>query len=195
MVPSATSEKDCADVGTWWGSISDTRFSIDGLRGFLSPEEITRAARFIDRRAMGHFVLGRAALRRLLGERLRVEPSELQFRYGAFGKPELAGSEGLHFSVSHSGDLVVIAIASRIIGVNIEFFREKALGCGLAIPLNALEVTFGPSARATVEISSHLGVPGGRWFAYELELGRDYFGMLVADSPSLSLGLHPLDAW
>ena len=90
----------------------------------LSPEERDRADRFAFRSDRNRFVVSRAGLRHLLGERLGMTPESVQFSYGKFGKPALANQPGdsdLRFNVSHSGDLVVYALADgREIGVDVE---------------------------------------------------------------------------
>jgi 4'-phosphopantetheinyl transferase len=202
----------------------------------LSPDEVSRVAKFVDKKAMSHFVLGRSALRWILGEHLQADPRQPQFRYGDYGKPELSSS-ALHFSVSHSGDLVVTAVAGGAIGVNVEILRRfgyeesvsehfaacerrdiaalesearrfaffrywtakeavtKALGYGLAIPLNAIEVSFTPCANASALIALRAGALRGRWYAYELELGQECRGMVVAESSEMRVSLRQLSAW
>ena len=41
-------------------------------------------------------------------------------RTGCFGKPELVSPQGYHFNRSHSGDLVVCAVAGAAVGVDVE---------------------------------------------------------------------------
>lgn len=85
-----------------------------------TPEEMERAARFrrpIDAR---HFLARRAATRRLLAARLGIDPDAVVVALGPFGKPYVPGSS-VRFSVSHSGPLVMIAIADGLpLGCDIE---------------------------------------------------------------------------
>jgi 4'-phosphopantetheinyl transferase len=67
------------------------------------------------------------ALRRLAGEMLarrfareRGYGDDLEIRREEKGKPYLAGVEGLHFNISHAGDLVVAAFSDRPVGIDIE---------------------------------------------------------------------------
>ena len=90
----------------------------------LSDDERRRAERFVFDRDRFRFILGRTRLRQLLGARLDVAPSSIEFTYGTRGKPSLssvfAGS-GLRFNVSHCGNLAVYAFAwHREIGVDVE---------------------------------------------------------------------------
>ncbi len=87
----------------------------------LSTDERQRAERFHFERDRRRFVVGRGLLRTVLGRYLQVSPDCLQFRYGPQGKPALAGGNGLHFNVSHSGELALYAVAlEREVGVDIE---------------------------------------------------------------------------
>lgn len=87
----------------------------------LAPDECRRAARFIGERLRRRFVVGRAALRRILGLRLGSDPSRLVFGYGEHGKPALVAGDGLSFNVSHSADLMLCALTDgRRLGVDVE---------------------------------------------------------------------------
>jgi len=73
------------------------------------------------------FITARAVLRSLLANYLDCAPEDLQFDYGANGKPALAGrlaDSGLFFNLAHSEDLALIAV-TRLgpIGVDIEQIR------------------------------------------------------------------------
>ena len=60
----------------------------------------------------------------MLGAALGCGPQEVGFRYGAHGKPQLAGSP-LHFNISHSGALALIALAHVEVGVDVELPRPR----------------------------------------------------------------------
>ena len=85
----------------------------------LSGDERERAARFRFEPDRDAFVLARATLRVLLGERLRCDPRALVFASGEHGKPFLAGNP-LHFNVSHTRGAIAIAIGGAPLGVDIE---------------------------------------------------------------------------
>ena len=96
------------------------------LAALLDPEERARAERLrreIDRRR----ATASLGLRRLvLGSRLGVRPETLHFTYGESGKPHLLGFAHISFSVSHSSNLIVIAVADGVrLGVDVE--RVRAL--------------------------------------------------------------------
>jgi 4'-phosphopantetheinyl transferase len=63
----------------------------------------------------------------VLAELLAADPARLVFQYGADGKPALAAPFdhcGLHFNVSHSGPLLLVAVAAgAFVGVDLEQHR------------------------------------------------------------------------
>ena len=94
----------------------------------LSPDEQTRALRFhrdIDRH---RYAAGRAALRRILGDRVGAEPRSLPIAYGPHGRPYL--HDGPSFNVSHAGRWCVVATDdTRRVGIDIEdTTREVEIG-------------------------------------------------------------------
>lgn len=94
----------------------------------LSADERVRADRFVfddDRR---RFARTRSVLRCLLGRQLGREPARLVFAPGPHGKPALADQppEGVRFSVSHSGDLALIALAAGSdVGIDVERIERR----------------------------------------------------------------------
>ena len=67
---------------------------------------------------------GRGTLREVLGRALGCAAKDVGIRYGAHGKPAVAGSP-LRFNVSHSGALAVIALAQAEVGVDVELPRNR----------------------------------------------------------------------
>lgn len=95
-----------------------------GNRAVLDAEEIKRAEAFRFSRDREAFSATRAALRRLLGVCLGLAPEAVRFAVGPAGKPALAdGARGLHFNVSHSGEVALVALARREVGVDVEYHR------------------------------------------------------------------------
>jgi 4'-phosphopantetheinyl transferase len=117
------------EVDIWFARISDllrTRTC-----AFLSTPEKLYAARCAPKRA-AEFSAARGYVRQLLSlYDHRVIPSGWEFKFGPFGKPMLASqtqAEKLYFNVSHSGNLVLIALTrAGEIGVDIENCTLTAL--------------------------------------------------------------------
>ena len=96
------------------------------LRAMLSAEERERAARFYSVQLAERWTVARGALRYILATYSGAEPRSLEFRFGLYGKPELATPvEGLSFSLSHTGDLALLAIGcGRRLGIDAETVRS-----------------------------------------------------------------------
>ena len=98
----------------------------------LDPDERSRAARFVREIDRARFVARRAATRRIIGAAADLAPGELRWRREPDGRPVLDGRP-LSFSVSHSGDLLVVALAvAGPVGVDAERMRELPNLDGLA---------------------------------------------------------------
>lgn len=97
------------------------------LLPLLSDDEHARAAAFRFPEDRDRFVLCRATLRRLLGVALDARPEDIRFAYGEHGKPELSAPwqpHELHFNVSHSRDMALLALSWHgEVGVDVEFHR------------------------------------------------------------------------
>jgi 4'-phosphopantetheinyl transferase len=93
----------------------------------LSDAERHRAGRFVFDRDTRRFIVARARLRELLADRLGVRAQQVEFEYGAHGRPALSrrfADSDLHFSVSHCDDLATYAFSSgHAIGIDVEAVR------------------------------------------------------------------------
>jgi 4'-phosphopantetheinyl transferase len=63
---------------------------------------------------------GKLLARYALSELLKVPPDSLAFTYGERGKPLLRDFPDIHFNISHSGKLVVCAVSSAPVGIDVE---------------------------------------------------------------------------
>lgn len=107
--------------------LTEDSSALSELATLLSVEEHARLERFRARDDQRRFLIGRSLLRVLVSAQLQVAASGLQFEYGPSGKPYLLSRTGIpqiHFNVSHSGKLVVLAFhATCEIGVDVEEMR------------------------------------------------------------------------
>lgn len=103
------------------------------LGALLSADERHRAASYrfaVDR---DRFVVGRARLRQLLADYGVGAAERLELCLERYGKPRLAASTRLRFSVSHSGGTGLVAIAfGREVGVDLEINRPLRDALGVA---------------------------------------------------------------
>ncbi|WP_327253859.1 4'-phosphopantetheinyl transferase family protein [Streptomyces sp. NBC_01244] len=140
--------------------------------GVLGEEELGRAARFAGSRTRRCFLVAHVALRLLLGARLGTGPGAVRLVRepcptcgGPHGRPAVDGA-GTHFSLSHSGDLVLVGIAGTPVGVDVEEVPALDLAVGtstLLHPAETAEVAAAPDhvkprafARAWVRKESYL---------------------------------------
>ena len=119
--------------------------------GLLQVAERQRALVMAHRPAMHEFVKTRALVRLLLSEHTRLPPSDLEIGTGANGKPYLSNVTGVHFNVSHSHGLALVAVASAPVGVDIERIDASVDMFGVA-----------RSVFSTSEIARHRATPGQR---------------------------------
>jgi 4'-phosphopantetheinyl transferase len=115
------------EVHVWRVSLNQDGAALAVLAELLLHDERLRASRFHFRRDKDRFIAARGALRNILSRTAGLTPESIHFLYNSYGKPSLAGqvAEGLRFSVSHSHDVALIAVAQgREVGIDIEFVRE-----------------------------------------------------------------------
>ena len=173
------------EVHVWQTSLDMPASRFAQLRRILSPDECARADRFhfeVDRR---RGIIGRAYLRLLLGQILDMPVNELQFEYDKFGKPGLIPGQrrALQFNVSHSGELILIAITTgRAVGVDVEEIRTDLDPNGIAAQF------FSPSER---EILASLPRPARYRAFFECWTRKEAY--LKAKGVGLSLPLDQFD--
>jgi 4'-phosphopantetheinyl transferase len=120
----------CVDL--YYLDMDSPAFDISLLMHLLSPDELARAERFRFDRHRSRFVVGRAALRRLLADLTDSKPAEIALVADAAGKPALPGA-GPAFNLSHSEQhlLIGIAVEGRV-GVDVEVRKEVGDAMDLA---------------------------------------------------------------
>jgi len=110
-------------VVIWTMRISDADPNI--LFDKLCEEEKARALRFRQPKDFERFVVAHSLKRFLLAKYLDLPSQNLVFDVSDFGKPFCRNPNSPYFSISHSGDWVVIGFSVLPdIGVDIEFYRD-----------------------------------------------------------------------
>jgi 4'-phosphopantetheinyl transferase len=83
-------------------------------------------------KAREQFVIGRGLLRGLLAGHLGVPPAAVPLSYLPSGKPVLTGiASPLHFNVTHTDGILVLAAGRHRVGVDVERLRHLADADGL----------------------------------------------------------------
>ncbi len=112
------------EIHVWNGRVAAGEDCFLELYKCLSPDEIERAARLRFDEHRRSFIICRGLLRSILAGYLGLRPAEIQFQYGAQGKPALQ-NRAMCFSVSHSENRVLYAFGKNFeLGVDLEYVRE-----------------------------------------------------------------------
>jgi 4'-phosphopantetheinyl transferase len=120
------------EVHVWTVPLGAADGELAAMLVTLSADERERAERYRHEPSRATYVQARATLRALLGRYLGAPPGELHFAHAAQGKPALPGC-GLHFNVSHTQGLALIAVTrAGEVGVDVERLREQPTHLGLA---------------------------------------------------------------
>lgn len=92
----------------------------------LNEDERARSERFYFPEHKRRFNTSHAMMKIILARYLNTATDRLQFHYGAHGKPELINSQKLHFNLSHTGDLALLAVGKGMpMGVDIERYSAR----------------------------------------------------------------------
>src|SRR5215467_14587646 len=167
---------DEKDVHVWFVDLRIASSSIRPLNNVLSCAEHRRSKKFKFEKDRTKYVIAHSALRHILAGYLELDPSQLEFREGPYGKPELvsnAQGEPLNFNLSHSHEAALVAVTlERDIGIDIEYIKAK--GGGLSIPLQDFEVSLFPDEPASLISCISDPEETTRWSLAEVDAGPDY---------------------
>jgi 4'-phosphopantetheinyl transferase len=113
----------CA-IGLWRLDLAPPPGSLEWLASTLTEDERARASRYRRAEDRDRFVAARGMVRAILGDRIGRRPGEVSFLTAPYGRPSLAASpesRGIDFSLSHSGDVGLLALAQGTrVGVDLE---------------------------------------------------------------------------
>ena len=216
------------EIHVWSIRLDPPPERVERLGRLLAPDEWERANRFRFDKHRRQYVVGRGALRTLLGAYLGVRPEEVRFTYGHRGKPFLApplDAGGLFFNLSNSDELALAGFLRGVeIGVDVEYLRAmpdceqiaerffsesertvlrgipaaqkeetffncwtrkeaylKAVGEGLAAPLDSFDVTLAPGDPPRMLTLEGDAERAGRWFFHHLRPAEDYIGAVAVE--------------
>ena len=88
----------------------------------LSGEEAERAARFVFPGLGEAWTGAHVLLREVLGRATLIPAADVRIRVGEFGKPSV---DGVEFSLSHTGSVVLIGLGDLPLGVDVEKIPEE----------------------------------------------------------------------
>lgn len=119
------------EVETWLVRLDEAPAVVEDLSATLDPGERANAA--VRRPAAARrYAVAHGAQRQILGRRLGREPAALRIARactacgGPHGRPELPEHPDVVISLSHSGDLALLAVATGVrVGVDLEEVRSR----------------------------------------------------------------------
>ena len=114
------------EVNIWQINFYVSEKEIAFLYSFLSQDETKKASKFKFKKDRNCSIITRGALRLLSGQYLNLNPKDITFKYGDFGKPYFDLESTLKFNVSHSGNMAIIGfVLNDDIGVDIEEIKTN----------------------------------------------------------------------
>jgi len=113
-----------AEIQLWNIDINPASHDADGLFSLLADCELERAGNFRFEEHRHRWVAGRAMLRMILSGVTQQSPESVVFEYNDHAKPRLhylSGNETVHFNLTHSGDVALLAVTSAgPVGIDVE---------------------------------------------------------------------------
>jgi 4'-phosphopantetheinyl transferase len=98
-------------------------------RELLTDAERERVDRFRFEKDRHRALVTRALVRTVLSRYIDLDPMEWSFGENEHGRPHItntmAGADALFFNLSHTTDLIVLAIGARQIGIDTEYLERK----------------------------------------------------------------------
>lgn len=91
-------------------------------QNILNTAEIDKASRFLNHVDQVRYIVTKYVLRKILANFLAIPPSQIEFHLTANKKPAVTGIE---FNVTHSKNLILIAVSTSPIGIDIEFINRN----------------------------------------------------------------------
>ncbi|MEV0284410.1 4'-phosphopantetheinyl transferase superfamily protein [Kribbella sp. NPDC050820] len=108
------------EVEVWWGRIGQVR---EEFAAELDPFERQRHQAYVRPEDKARFLLGCTIVRRVLASRLALPPASISLDRTCpnCGKPHgKVRADGVELSVTHSGELVGVAVSERPVGLDVE---------------------------------------------------------------------------
>ena len=110
-------------VSLWIGDLDRLTREVANVSSLLSHAERQQGERFRFSIHRNRYLATRCFERTVLGRALKIDPESVRIERTPLGKPFVRDSE-VRYSLSHSENVAVIALATREVGVDIEHLRE-----------------------------------------------------------------------
>lgn len=120
------------EVHVWRVALDSVFHSAETRAECLSADERTRSSQFHAPLERRRFIVSRVVLRHILAGYQGGTAAAIRLAREAGGRPYLEGADQLFFSLSHSADVALIAVADVAVGVDIERVRRVARAAAIA---------------------------------------------------------------
>jgi 4'-phosphopantetheinyl transferase len=114
-----------SELHIWRINLCNVNYQLKYLTSLLSSEEVKRSNRFIFEQDSYRYQVTHSMKRFILANYLDCNPQGLRFEVGSHGKPGLIKLQNplkIQFNISHSRDLILIAITVEdSVGIDIEY--------------------------------------------------------------------------
>lgn len=107
-----------SEVHLWYCRTERFAAQTERMLGYLDAGERQRYERFLNPTKQEQFVIGRALLKQRLADYLACSAEHIRFRYTPQSKPYL--EDDLAFNLSHSGPHLLMGVARRAVGVDVQ---------------------------------------------------------------------------
>lgn len=119
-------------IQIWHGTIAAEDADYPNYWCVLDADEQARAGKFKNDMLRKRYVEVHGRLRKLLARILNEPPEKISIKTAEHGKPYLVDTPELAFNLSHSADVMVIAVGRNCrLGVDIEFCKPRTSLVGL----------------------------------------------------------------
>jgi 4'-phosphopantetheinyl transferase len=129
LSPPSHPELSRQGVHVWRASLECESVRLKMFAQTLSDDERSRAQRFLFERDRNSFIAARGILRDLLARYSGCTPLDIEFVYGANGKPALShrrSASPVSFNLSHSHKVAVLAVTQKNeIGIDVERIQPE----------------------------------------------------------------------
>ena len=98
--------------------------SLNKYHNFLDHTELKRFNNIADIEVKRNFILGRFLIKSKISEKLNCKASDIIIYIGKNGRPQLK-NHLLNFNLSHSQDLITLAIGKQDVGIDIQLKKDK----------------------------------------------------------------------
>jgi 4'-phosphopantetheinyl transferase len=113
------------DIHVWLFPLNTTPPAIKRFYPLLDADEKERSERFVHFMHRKRFIAAHGFMRTVLAMYTHQHADALQFDTGVHGKPFMIHHSSLHFNLSHSQDIAMLAVAHQDIGIDVECIERK----------------------------------------------------------------------